>query len=301
MAWAGAGCHPACWARGEVGEARAEAGLMWKTRRRGGAMTSPILVTGGTGTLGRQVVPRLRDAGHDVRVFSRHAREAADGVEYITGDLLEDRGIDAAVNGVQTIVHLAGSQKGDDLATANLVTAASRAGKPHVVFISVIGADRIPVLSGIDRMMFGYFASKRAAELVVADSGLPWTTLRAAQFHDLILTVAEQMTKLPVIPVPKGFRFQPIDAGEVADRLVELALDGPAGLVPDVAGPRIYSPAELLREYLAARHMNRPIVSMPIPGQAAGAFRAGANIDPGRAVGRRTWEDFLADRVPSTV
>ena len=264
-------------------------------------MTSPILVTGGTGTLGRQVVPRLRDAGYDVRVFSRRAREAADGIEYVTGDLLEDRGIDAAVNGVQRIVHLAGSQKGDDLATANLVTAASRAGKPHVVFISVIGADRIPVVSGVDRMMFGYFASKRAAELVVADSGLPWTTLRAAQFHDLILTVAEQMTKLPVIPVPKGFRFQPIDAGEVADRLVELALDGPAGLVPDVAGPRIYSSAELLRGYLAARRMNRPIVSMPIPGHAAGAFRAGANIDPGRAVGRRTWEDFLADRVLSTV
>ncbi len=170
-----------------------------------------------------------------------------------------------------------------------------------MVFISVIGADRIPVVSGVDRMMFGYFASKRAAELVVADSGLPWTTLRAAQFHDLILTVAEQMTKLPVIPVPKGFRFQPIDAGEVADRLVELALDGPAGLVPDVAGPRIYSSAELLRGYLAARRMNRPIVSMPIPGHAAGAFRAGANIDPGRAVGRRTWEDFLADRVLSTV
>jgi uncharacterized protein YbjT (DUF2867 family) len=263
-------------------------------------MTSPILVTGGTGTLGRQVVPRLRDAGHDVRVLSRRAHQASDGVEYVTGDLLADVGVGAAVDGAGVIVHAAGGRKDDDVATANLVRAASKAGKPHLVYISVIGADRIPVVSAVDRMMFGYFASKRAAELVVSESGLPWTILRAAQFHDLMLKVAEAMAKLPVIPVPKGMRFQPVDTGEVADRLVQLALDGSAGLVPDMAGPRIYGTAELVGEYLAARRMNRPMVSVPIPGQAAGAVRAGANIDPDRAVGRRTWEDFLADRVLAT-
>ncbi len=262
-------------------------------------MTSPILVTGGTGTLGRHLVRRLHEAGQQVRVLSRHPHEASEGVEYVTGDLLQDEGVDAAVNGVGVIVHCAGSQKGDEVATANLVSAASAAGKPHLVYISVIGADRIPVVSGADRMMFSYFASKRAAELVVSGSGLPWTTLRAAQFHDLILTVAEAMAKLPVVPVPKGFRFQPVDAGEVAGRLAELAQDSPAGLVPDMAGPRIYGTAELMREYLAARRLNRRIVQIPVPGQAAGAFRAGANIDPDRAVGRRTWEDFLADRVLS--
>jgi uncharacterized protein YbjT (DUF2867 family) len=262
-------------------------------------MTSPILVTGGTGTLGRQVVRRLHEAGQDVRVLSRHAQEASEGVEYVIGDLLEDVGVDAAVAGANVIVHCAGSQKGDEVATANLVRAASAAGKPHLVYISVIGADRIPVVSGVDRMMFSYFASKRAAELVVSRSGLPYTMLRAAQFHDLILTVAEGMAKLPVVPVPKGIRFQPVDSGEVAERLAELALDNPAGLVPDMAGPRIYATAELMREYLAARRLNRRIVSFPVPGQAAGALRAGANIDADRAVGRRTWEDFLADRVLS--
>lgn len=262
-------------------------------------MTSPILVTGGTGTLGQHVVRRLHEAGQDVRVLSRHAHEASDGVEYVIGDLMQDEGVDAAVDDARVIVHCAGSRKGDEVATANLVRAASAAGKPHLVYISVIGADRIPVVSGIDRMMFSYFASKRAAELVVSGSGLPWTMLRAAQFHDLILTVAAAMAKLPVIPVPKGFRVQPIDTGEVAERLAELALDSPAGLVPDVAGPRIYEAAELIREYLAARRLNRRIVPVPLPGQAAGACRAGAIIDPDRAVGRRTWEDFLAERVLS--
>ena len=262
-------------------------------------MTSPILVTGGTGTLGRQVVPRLREAGCDVRVLSRRTREAADGIEYVTGDLLKDEGTQAAVDGAGIIVHCAGGAKGDDEATRNLVRAASLAGTQHLVYISVVGADRIPIVSGIDRAMFGYFGFKLAAERAVADSGLPWTTLRATQFHDLCLKTAQQMAKLPVIPVPAGFRFQPVDAGEVAARLVELALGTPAGLVPDMAGPRVYRMADLLRGYLQARRKHRLMVPVRLPGKAARAVRAGANLAPERAVGHRTWEDFLAERVLS--
>ena len=258
-------------------------------------MTSTILVTGGTGTLGRHVVPRLRAAGCEVRVLSRSPHEAADGVEYVTGDLLKDEGIEAAVAGAGVIVHCAGGRKDDDVATRNLVRAAARAGRPHLVFISVVGADRIPVVGAADRMMFGYFGYKLAAERVVAESGLPWTTLRATQFHDLSLVVAEQMAKLPVIPVP-GVRFQPVDSDEVAGRLVELALGAPAGLVPDMAGPRVSSMADLLRGYLRARGKRRPMVPVWLPGRAARAVRAGANLAPARAVGQRTWEQFLADQ-----
>jgi uncharacterized protein YbjT (DUF2867 family) len=265
------------------------------------AMKSPILVTGGTGTLGRLVVRRLRDAGCTVRVLSRRNRESApggeDAVEFVTGDLATGEGIEAAVEGAETIVHCAGSTKCDEEKALNLVRAASPAGVRHVVYISVVGADRIPVASGIDRAMFGYFAAKHRAEHAVAESGLPWTTLRATQFHDLFLITAQRMARMPVIPVPAGFRFQPIDADEVAARLVELTLGAPAGLVPDLGGPRIYGMAELLRGYLGARHKHRPIVPVPCPGKAARAIRAGANLSPERAVGHRTWEDFLAERV----
>src|SRR2546423_8449900 len=175
-----------------------------------------ILITGGTGTLGRLVVPRLQDAGCEVRVLSRRSREAGEGIEFVTGDLATGEGIEAAVEGAEIIVHCAGSSKGDEEKTLNLVRAASRAGARHLVYISVVGADRIPVESFVDRTMFGYFASKLAAERVVVDSGLPWTTLRATQFHNLILTVARAMAKLPVLPVPAGFRFQPVDADDVA-------------------------------------------------------------------------------------
>jgi uncharacterized protein YbjT (DUF2867 family) len=260
-------------------------------------VASPILVTGGTGTLGRLVVARFREAGCDVRLLSRRSRESNEGVESVTGDLATDEGTEAAVAGAEVIVHCAGSSKGDEDKTRHLARAASRAGARHLVYISVVGADRIPVASGIDRAMFGYFASKLAAERVVAESGLPWTTLRATQFHDLTLMTAQQMARLPLIPVPAGFRFQPVDAGEVADRLVELALGAPAGLVPDIGGPRVYAMAELVRTYVRARRMHRLFVPVPIPGNAARAIRAGANLAPDRAVGRRTWEDFLAARV----
>jgi uncharacterized protein YbjT (DUF2867 family) len=257
--------------------------------------TSTILVTGGTGTLGSLVVPRLRDAGNHVRVLSRRSHESTDAVEYVLGDLATADGIDDAVKGVETIVHCAGSARGDEDTTRTLVRAAARAGARHLVNISVVGADRVPVESRIDRAMFGYFASKRAVEHVVADSGLPWTTLRATQFHDLISIVAGAMAKLPVIPVPSGFRFQPVDAAAVADRLVELALGQPAGLVPDIAGPRIYGISELVRGYLRATHRRRPILPVRLPGNAARAIRAGANLAPDQAAGR-TWEAFLADR-----
>ena len=260
-------------------------------------VASPILVTGGTGTLGRLVVPLLREAGCEVRILSRSRRESGAGVEYVTGDLSTGDGIDAAVDGAKTILHCAGSAKGDDQKARVLVRATTRAGAPHLVNISVVGADRVPVVSGMDRAMFGYFGAKRMAEKVIESSGLPWTTLRASQFHDLTLTVVAQMAKLPIIPVPAGVRFQPIDFGEVAARLVELALGRPSGLVPDLAGPRAFGMDELVRSYLRATGRRRLIMPVRLGGQAYRAIRAGANLAPDRAVGHRTWEQFLAEHV----
>ncbi len=260
-------------------------------------MTASLLITGGTGTLGRLVVSRLRAGGCRVRVLSRHDHETEDGLEFMVGDLSTGDGLDGAVANVGTIVHLAGSAKGDEEKARNLVGAAARSGARHLVYISVVGAERIPVVSGIDRAMFGYFAAKRAAECLVEGSGLPWTILRATQFHDLTLATMRQLAKLPVVPIPAGIRFQPIDADEVASRLVELTLGTPSGLASDIAGPRVYDMTELLRSYLRASRQQRLILPIGLPGKAARALRAGANLAPERAVGQRTWEDFLTERL----
>ncbi len=264
----------------------------------------PILVTGGTGGLGHRVVERLRKAGRNVRVLSRYTHESTPGVEYVAGDLAKDVGVQASVDGVAIVIHCAGVGKiKEDTAQAqNLVRAANRSGVRHLVSVSVVGADRIPVKNAVDRSMFAYFASQRAKELVVAESGLPWTNLRATQFHDgFVLVMVRGMSRLPVVPLPAGFRFQPVDAGEVAENLVQLALGAPAGQAPDIAGPRIYDAEYLFRSYLEVIGKRRAILRVRMPGAAAAAIRAGANLAPDRAVGRRTWEDFLATEMGSRI
>jgi uncharacterized protein YbjT (DUF2867 family) len=255
-----------------------------------------ILVTGGSGNLGRRVVARLRGAGQSVRVMSRNPH-AVEGIELATGDLSTGIGVDAALAGVEVVVHLAGTAKGDGTKARRLVDAAAAAGVRHLVFISVVGADRVPIASAMDRAMFGYFDEKHAAEIAITESGIPWTTLRATQFFDIALVTAAAMAKLPLIPVPAGVAFQPIDADEVAARLVELTLGTPAGLVAEMGGPQVLDWADLVRAYLAAAGKHRLIVRVPTPGRAAAAIRAGANLARDHAVGRQTWQEFLAGAV----
>jgi uncharacterized protein YbjT (DUF2867 family) len=259
-----------------------------------------ILVTGGTGGLGDRVVTRLRDMGRNVRVLSRHAGHSQEGVEYMVGDLEKNQGLEEVVSGVEIVVHCSGVGKiKEDTAQAqNLVVAAKRGGVRHLVGISVVGAERIPVRSAVDRSMFAYFASQRAKELVIEQSGLPWTNLRATQFYDgFILVMVRAMLRMPIVPLPAGTRFQPVDADEVADALAELALGAPAGQAPEIAGPKIYDCESLLRSYMAAVGKHRPIFKIRMPGAAAAAIRDGANLAPDRAVGRRTWEEFLGASV----
>jgi uncharacterized protein YbjT (DUF2867 family) len=264
-------------------------------------MTAPILVTGGSGTLGRRVVSDLRAGGHDVRVLSRRSHASEEGRVYVTGDLLTGEGVDATVAGIDTIIHCAGSFKGDVKMTETLVRAASRVGAPHIVFISVVGTDRVPVV-GFGRLPFAYFRNKQGAEQVIAKSGLPWTTLRATQFHDLFLIVARGLTKLPLTPVFAGFRFQPVDVDEVAARLVELALGEPAGYVADLGGPRVYRMVDLIKSYLRVAHRRRVLVPIWIGGKTARVIRAGGNLvatppDPAGTGSRKTWEAFLTERL----
>jgi len=254
-------------------------------------MKSPVLVTGGTGRLGRHVVRRLRDAQCEVRVLTRRSRESADGVEFVRGDLATGEGVAAAVDGAAAIVHCATSSKGDVAATQNLVRAASQAGTPHLVYVSIVGIDHIS--------SWGYPKAKLRAERIVAECGLPWTILRVTQFYDYILTGLQKLARLPVVPVPAGFDVQPIDPGEVAARLVELTLSEPAGRVPDLAGPQVSSWAGLLRGYLRASHRRRWVIPVRIPGTSA--VRAGGLLPaPGYSVGRRTWEQFLTASLQAT-
>lgn len=245
-------------------------------------MTAVTLLTGGTGRLGALVLPHLLEAGTSVRVLTRQPRAAQPGVEYVPGDLVKNRGLADAVAGVDRIVHLAGGPKGDDVAMRNLLHVADRR---DITAISVVAADAMPI---------GYFRRKAAMEQALAASGAPYTVVRAAQFHQLVSTVASRMSALPIVPAPTGLRFQPVAAEEVAARVAVLAQDAPLGRVADLIGPEVLDMRSLLRSYMERRGRHRPTVPARIPGKAGVAYRAGLNLADSGWRGTQTWTEFLA-------
>ena len=250
-----------------------------------------VLVTGATGGLGRELVPRLVSAGHDVRVLSRQDRPARpDGVEAVRGDVLTGVGLDRAVSGVDTVVHCATSpfrrvRRTEVDGTRSLVAAAARAERPHFLYMSIVGVDRHPL---------PYYKAKRAAEMTVEAGGLPYTIFRATQFHSLLDGFLTRMARLPVLPVPRGVRFQPVATDEVADRLVTLVDNGPSRRAPDMGGPEVRAFDDLAGSWMRLRDRTRRVVHIPIAGGVARAFRAGVNLCPEHADGSVTWEAWLA-------
>ncbi|WP_448616641.1 SDR family oxidoreductase [Modestobacter sp. URMC 112] len=253
-----------------------------------------VLVTGGSGQLGRRVVRALTSEGHPVRILSRRpAPPPAPGADVVVADLGTGAGLAGAVAGTAAIVLCATdprrSRTVDVQGTARLVAAAQGAGRPHVVFISIVGIDRIPT---------AYYRSKLAAERTIERSGLPWTVLRTTQFHAFVDDLVGRMGKLPVVPVPRGWRVQPIDVDEVARRLAAVVESGPAGRLPDLGGPEVFGVEQLVRDGLRSTGRRRPVIELPLPGAASAALRAGANLVPGNRSGGRTWREFLDGRRP---
>lgn len=253
----------------------------------------PVLVTGGTGNIGGRVVRMLSAEGETVRVLSRHGGADSAGVRHAVGDTVRGVGLEDAMRGVEVVVHAAGGAKDDDVAAGHVAREAGSVGVRHLVLISVIGADRMPI---------GYFRAKAAAERIITESGVPYSVLRAAQVHDFVRRTIGAVARLPIVPVPRGLRFEPVGAEEVARALTELALGEPSGRVPDLAGPRVLGVEQIVTSLLRARGRHRLRVRLRIPGAAGRAYRAGVNLaGSGARRGVETWADHLVGRAATAV
>jgi uncharacterized protein YbjT (DUF2867 family) len=247
-------------------------------------MTNRVLVVGGTGVLGRVVVDQLLTSGASVRILSRgRRRRHRSDAEHVTGDLRTGDGLDAAVAGVDTIVQCAEH-------VHHLVAAAQRAGSPHFVYTSIVGSDRVPV-----------YRRKVADEELIATSGLPWTVQRATQFHDLIAMLLRMVAKPPIMALPAGWNFQPVDVREVGDRLAQLALGEPVGRAPDFGGPQVRAVSDLARSYLAMVGKHRLMLPILLPGKVFRAYRAGGHLAPDHAQGTVTFEQYLSEQLAAGV
>jgi uncharacterized protein YbjT (DUF2867 family) len=244
-----------------------------------------VLVTGGTGRLGQRLSAPLQEAGHSVKLMSRRGA----GPGGIRGDLATGQDLQTALRGAEVVVHAASDSRGDywqaDVAgTRRLVEAVDRDRLQHLVYLSIVGVDRIP---------FGYYRAKFAAEQVLLASGLPVTLLRVTQFHDFIDELLATARRGPVLPVPMGWRVQPVDVGEVAGHVAQTIGHVPTGGVVEYGGPEELAAADLARAWAAAKEPSTHVVATPIPGKLSAAIREGAALPTTGERGRRTYTEHL--------
>src|SRR3954469_1076588 len=243
-----------------------------------------VLVTGGTGRLGKRLTAPLQAAGHTVRQMSRRGT----GPGGVRGDLATGRDLPLALVGAELVIHAASNPRDpwqvDVAGTRRLVEAVDRTRLRHLIYVSIVGVDRIP---------YGYYRAKFAAEQVLLASGLPVTLLRVTQFHDFVDFLLDTARRGPVVPVPMNWRVQPVDVGEVAAHIAEVAARPPVGGVVEYGGPEELSAAGIARAGVGVRAPGAHVVATPVPGRLSAALRDGAALPSGGARGRRTYAEHL--------
>jgi uncharacterized protein YbjT (DUF2867 family) len=204
-------------------------------------------------------------------------------------------GLAATLSGVEVLIDVssiatataAPSVKFFGTATANLLAAELAAGVRHHVALSIIGAAKTNA---------AYYAGKKVQEDLVTEAKVPWTIVRAAQFHEFATQVIPQGRFGPLQVVP-SMLSQPIAAAEVGAILVEIAEGAPRGLSPDVAGPSVERMPEMVRRYLRATGDRRPVIPVRIPGAWGRSMRDGSLLPaPGARLGTQTFDEWLAQQ-----
>ncbi len=243
-----------------------------------------IVIAGATGTVGAHVAAVAHARGHDVVALARSR-----GIDIVAGG----DPLDEAMAGADALIDVASVATMDAdasttffrTAATHLLASAQRAGVAHVVLLSIVGIDLIP---------HGYYAGKIAQEAVYAHSPVPWTTVRATQFHEFAGQVASQAKIGPLQLAPRA-RVQPVAAASVAEHLVMIAERMPQGRAADIAGPREEHLSDMIRAWVRRRGGRGPVLAVNVPGAQMRGMRQGLALpQPGAHLIGPTFADWLA-------
>jgi len=241
-----------------------------------------IVVIGGSGLIGKKLVPILRERGHEAVPAS-----PSSGVNTLTGE-----GLSESLAGADVVVDVSNSPSWADDAvmeffktsTGNLLAAEREAGVGHHVALSVVGADRLPDS--------GYMRAKVAQEGLIPSGGVPYTIVRATQFFEFLGGIAEQgegEIRLPTAPM------QPLAADDVASALADVALKPPVNGTVEVAGPESLSIADFVGRFLASSGDKRKVVADPQARYFGAALDdRGLNPGAGALIGPTRLEEWFS-------
>jgi len=251
-----------------------------------------VLVVGGTGAAGRATVVALTARGHRVRVLSRSGGTDVPGAVGYRGDLTVGAGLAEAVDGVDAVVDTFNvtSQSYEAAreafvgTTERLLAAEKAAGVGHHVLLSIVA---------IDGSSFAYYRAKEQQEQAVVAGGVPYTILRATQFHEFAGQLAARIRLGPFVAVP-SFVTRPVAVSEVGEALADAVEAGPTGRAPDLFGPAVETVPDMARRTLKARGSHAIVIPLRLPGKVGAMMRSGELGGNGVGQqGRQTFDEWV--------
>jgi uncharacterized protein YbjT (DUF2867 family) len=227
-------------------------------------MTHNILLTGASGMLGKAVASALSTNGIEFSGSGRHDARPGFLGNWVRADVLTGSGLDAAVHERSCIIHCASTpaKPGNDIIALRNVIAAARAQNTHILYIGIAGIEEAA-------KRYAYYKAKLECERILAESGLPYTILRASPFHPFVDTLLRRLTFGPFLLVPQ-MTLQPVDIQFVAETLTMLSIERPIGRLRDVFGPEALDTLRLIDIWFAAKKGRKSRIPMPAIGSFVG-------------------------------
>ncbi|MBK7872519.1 MAG: NAD(P)H-binding protein [Saprospiraceae bacterium] len=259
------------------------------------------LITGGTGVLGSALAKELQIQNLDFLAISRsrdkinhyNSTTEVSDLPWQCADLMTGEGLEQALIDVDTVFHLASipKQTNEDhpelKLMENLLNAARKKDVQHLIYISILGVDRVPM---------PYYRAKLEAEKILQKSGIPYTILRATQFHEFLEAIINLCLKLPIGLVPKKFKVQPISLEAVVQALIKISENEPQHKILNIGGSEVLNFGEAAKLWLEYHHKSKPVINIPIMGKLMKSIANGGLLCQEVAPDSITWETYLQEK-----